>query len=52
VILSDIIVEEFIVYNNIDIKTGIWRPLNLLKHPIDFPDHISIINENYTGDNG
>ncbi|HAY33470.1 MAG TPA: hypothetical protein PK605_08800 [Ignavibacteria bacterium] len=46
------IVDDFIDNNNVENKTGILRPLNLLKHPFDIPDHTSIIDENYTGDNG
>ena len=37
---------------NIDIVTGDWRPLNLQKHPFNFPSPILIINENCTEANG
>lgn len=38
--------------NNIDIFTGQWRPLNLMKPPFTFPDPIQILNEECTEENG
>jgi SAM-dependent methyltransferase len=38
--------------SNEDIRTGQWRPLNLQRPPFDFPEPISLINENCTIANG
>jgi glycosyltransferase involved in cell wall biosynthesis len=37
---------------NIDIATGLWRPLDLQSAPFDFPTPVELINENCTEDNG
>jgi hypothetical protein len=37
---------------NEDIRTGSWQPLNLQRPPFNFPDPISLINENCTLRNG
>ena len=40
-------------YQNQDIVTGDWRPLNLQEKPFNFPSPILVINENCTeGNNG
>jgi hypothetical protein len=39
-------------FENTDIKTGEWRPLNLSIAPFNFPSPIRIINENCTEWNG
>lgn len=38
--------------NNMEIVTGDWRILNLTKDPFNFPEPITIINENCTEGNG
>ena len=35
---------------NADIKSGMWRPLNLTRYPFKLPDPIMIINEDYKGE--
>ena len=37
---------------NEDIRTGDWQPLNLQQSPFNFPEPISLINENCTIRNG
>jgi hypothetical protein len=37
---------------NIDIQTGSWRPINLMKKPFNFPQPIEIIAENSTESGG
>jgi len=36
------------IENNVDIKTGSWRPLNLLEAPFSFPMPIYTVNEKST----
>jgi hypothetical protein len=38
--------------SNMHIRTGQWRPLNMLKPPFNFPSPIMIINENCTEGDG
>ena len=38
--------------SNMDIQTGQWRPLNMLKPPFSFPSPIMIINEKCTEGDG
>ncbi len=37
---------------NVDIRTGQWRPLNLLLSPFNFPDPIKVISEKCTENDG
>ena len=37
---------------NNNITTGLWRPLNMMKHPFNFPDAIEVLNEGCTEDHG
>jgi len=38
--------------SNPDVPTGWWRPLNLERPPFSLPRPISLLNEQYTGDEG
>ena len=40
------------VKNNIDIATGMWRPVNLCLEPFSFPPPEVLINEGFQGKNG
>ncbi|AUB84540.1 class I SAM-dependent methyltransferase [Candidatus Thiodictyon syntrophicum] len=37
---------------NLDIATGLWRPLNLVKAPFLFPEPLALLNENCTEGDG
>ena len=37
---------------NVDIFTGQWRPLNLTRGPLFFPEPLSVLNEGSTEGNG
>lgn len=43
-----LLITTFPNHNNVDIKTGAWRPLNLQKPPFNFPQPIVMINEECT----
>jgi hypothetical protein len=40
------------VLRNMDIVSGSWRPLNLQREPVNLPEPMLSISEEWTGDNG
>lgn len=40
------------VDRNVDISTGMWRPVNLCKEPFKLPPPIQLLNERYSGQHG